>query len=144
MQEAKETRIDYDSPWKEFITVFFRWLIKLVLPDLYDLVDWSRKPHFLDNELLKLSPQSETGRLYTDRLVKVWLKNGEARGVLVHVEAQNQYTANLPERIYTYHARIWLELRMDIVSIAILGDKNPNWRPNRYLRELPGTCLLYT
>jgi hypothetical protein len=28
-------RMDYDSPWKEFITVFFRDLIRLLLPELH-------------------------------------------------------------------------------------------------------------
>lgn len=133
--------MDLDSPWKEFITVFFRWLIKLVLPELYELIDWSKRPQFLDNELRRITPRSETGKLLTDRLVKVWLKSGKEQAILVHVEAQNQPAPNYEERVYTYHARIWLELRLDIVSIVILGDKNPRWRPNRYLRELPGTRL---
>ncbi|MCS6919452.1 MAG: hypothetical protein NZM28_06750, partial [Fimbriimonadales bacterium] len=133
--------MDYDSPWKEFITVFFRQLIQLILPDLYAMIDWRRKPQFVDTELRRLSPQSETGRLHPDRLARVWLKNGEERGVHIHVEAQSQFTAKMEERVFTYYARGWLELRTDIICIVIYADKNPNWRPNRYVRELPGTRL---
>lgn len=122
MRRQPAERTDYDSPWKEFLTVFFREFILLVLPELYAMIDWTRPPQFLDNELRRLTPRSETGRLYTDRLVKVWLKNGEAR-------------------VFTYYARIWLELRLPIVSIVVYADKNPHWRPERYVQELPGTRL---
>lgn len=132
-------RADYDSAWKEFITVFFREFVQLLLPDLYALIDWTKPPEFLDNELRKLAPYSETGKLLTDRLVKVYLKNGDPRGVLCHFEAQGQYQRLLEERQFTYYARLWLELRMDIASVVILADSNPNWRPSRYVRELAGT-----
>lgn len=141
MPPQEQSRVDYDSPWKEFITLFFRQLIKLLLPELYAMIDWSRKPEFIDTELRRLSPQSETGRLLPDRLVRVWLKNGESRVIHIHFEAQSQFTVKMEERVFAYYARAWLELRTDIICIVIYADKNPNWRPNRYLRELPGTRL---
>ncbi len=63
------------------------------------------------------------------------------RGVPLHFEAQSQYQHALEQRIFTYYARLWLELRMDIASIVILGDPNPRWRPRRCVRELAGTRL---
>jgi hypothetical protein len=141
-KESATLRADYDTPWKEFLTVFFRWFLKLVLPELYERIDWRRRPVFLDNELRRLSPRSETGRLYTDKLVKVWEKGSPPKPFLTHLEAQNQPRGDLPEHTYTYNARIWIETRLDVISIVILGDKNPNWRPpNRYRREMPGTRL---
>ncbi|MCS7272560.1 MAG: hypothetical protein NZ550_00235 [Fimbriimonadales bacterium] len=140
-RQRKQTRVDYDSPWKEFLTVFFEAFIRTVLPELHTLIDWERAPEFLDNELRRLSPRSETGRLYTDRLVTVWLKDGDARAILVHIEAQSQPVAEFEQRVFAYYARIWLELRLDIVCIAVLADKSPTWRPSRYVRELPGTRL---
>ncbi|MCX7924671.1 MAG: hypothetical protein N2554_02545 [Fimbriimonadales bacterium] len=134
-------RPDYDAAWKEFITVFFREFVQLMLSDLDEMIDWTQPPQFLDNELRKLARESETGKLLTDRLVKVWLKNGDPRGVLLHFEAQSQYQSALEERVFTYYARLWLELRMDIASIVILGDSNPRWHPRRYVRELAGTRL---
>jgi len=141
-REPASQRMDYDTPWKEFLTVFFRWFLKVALPELYERIDWRRRAVFLDNELRRLSPRSETGRLYTDKLVKVWQKGDSPQPFLVHIEAQNQYRSDLPEHTYTYNARIWIETRLYVVSIVILGDKNPNWRPpNRYQREMPGTRL---
>lgn len=141
MRRQPTERADYDSPWKEFLTVFFREFILLVLPELYAMIDWTRPPQFLDNELRRLTPRSETGRLYADRLVKVWLKNGQERAILIHIEAQSQFVVEIEARVFTYYARIWLELRLPIVSIVVYADKNPHWRPDRYVQELPGTRL---
>lgn len=140
MREAS-VRADYDSPWKEFLTVFFREFIELVLPELHEIIDWSQPPEFLDNELRRITPRSETGRLYTDRLVKVRLKSGDPQAILVHLEAQSQFVSDMEQRVFTYHARAWIEVRLPIVNIVIYADKNPNWSPNRYLYELPGTRL---
>ncbi len=134
-------RRDFDSPWKEFLTVFFRWFIQLVLPELYARINWRRRPVFLDTELRRLTPRSETGRLHTDRLVKVWEKGENPQPFLVHLEAQNQYRGDVPEQTYTYNARIWIETRLFVVSIVVLGDNDPNWRPEPYRREMPGTKL---
>jgi hypothetical protein len=133
--------MDYDSPWKEFITVFFRDLIRLLLPELYAMIDWSKEPQFLDTELRRISPRSETGRLHVDRLVRVWLTNGATYCIHILIEAQSQFVVDLGKRVFTYFARGWLELNTDIVCIVILADKNPNWEPRRYTRDLPGTRL---
>jgi hypothetical protein len=85
--------MDYDSPWKEFITVFFRDLIQLLLPELYAMIDWNKEPQFLDTELRRISPRSETGRLHVDRLVRVWLTNGAIYCIHILIEAQSQFVA---------------------------------------------------
>jgi hypothetical protein len=133
--------MDYDSPWKEFITVFFRDLIQLLLPRLYATIDWNKAPQFLDTELRRISPRSETGRLHVDRLVRVWLTNGATYCIHILIEAQSQFVAELGKRVFTYFARGWLELNTDIICIVILADKNPHWEPSDYVRELPGTRL---
>lgn len=140
MREAS-VRADYDSPWKEFLTVFFREFIELVLPELHEIIDWSQPPEFLDNELRRITPRSETGRLYTDRLVKVRLKSGAPQAILVHLEAQSQFVSDMERRVFTYHARVWIEVRLPIVNIVIYADKHPTWAPDRYVHELPGTRL---
>jgi hypothetical protein len=113
--------MDYDSPWKEFITVFFRDLIRLLLPELHAMIDWSREPQFLDTELRRISPRSETGRLHVDRLVRVWLTNGATYCIHILIEAQSQFVVDLGKRVFTYFARGWLELNTDIVCIVISG-----------------------
>jgi hypothetical protein len=57
--ESQERR-DHDSPWKELIRLFFPQLIELIHPELYKLIDWKREYKFLDTELQRIAPKSET------------------------------------------------------------------------------------
>lgn len=47
-------------------------------------------------------------------------------------EAQGQYVAHFPERIFIYHSRIFDRYKMPVVTLAILTDDNPSWHPNEY------------
>jgi hypothetical protein len=40
----------------------------------------------LDKELQRIVPRAKQGRRTVDKLVKVWLKSGEERWLLIHVE----------------------------------------------------------
>ena len=86
----------------------------------------------LDKELQQLDPDSETGRRYVDKLVKVWLKNGEEQWVLIHVEVQMSDETEFPLRMYIYNYRVFDKYnRREVASFAVLGDDNPHWRPDR-------------
>ena len=138
--ESQERR-DHDSPWKELIRLFFPQLIELIHPELYKLIDWKREYKFLDTELQRIAPKSETGRQVVDKLVQVHLKNRRKFWVLIHIEVQSYPDRRLPERLYTYEAAVWLFFRRPIVTIAILADNNPRWRPQKYERCLAGCRL---
>ena len=140
---VRKQRQDLDSPWKEVLTRFFLHLIQLTHPELYHLIDWERGVRFLDTELQKIAPASRTGRQTVDKLAQVYLRNGDDQWILVHVEAQARPEANFEERMYTYHVRLWLHYRRIVVSIALLADKNPNWRPYRYEQSLAGCRLRF-
>jgi hypothetical protein len=47
--------IDFDARWKELIQAFTEEFIAFFLPTLYPLVDFSKPPEFLEQELAKLS-----------------------------------------------------------------------------------------
>jgi len=141
--QIRKQRQDQDSPWKEVLTHFFPQLIQLIHPELYQLIDWQRGVHFLDTELQRIAPESRTGRQTVDKLVQVYLKNGNEQWILVHVEAQGRPQARFEEREYAYNARIWLHYRRIVVSIAILADRNPRWRPKRYEWSFAGCRLLF-
>ena len=139
----ERSRHEQDSPWKEVITLFFPQLIELVHPELYQLIDWRRPFQFLDAELQKIAPRSRTGRQTVDKLVQVSLHNNQPQWVLVHIEAQASPEKQFAERMYAYHARLWLHYRREVVSIAILADNNSRWRPSRYEQSLAGCRLLF-
>ncbi|EDX72922.1 hypothetical protein MC7420_3368 [Coleofasciculus chthonoplastes PCC 7420] len=129
---------EYDSPWKESISLYFREFLSFFYPRIEEDIDWERGFEFLDTELQQIKRETETGRRDADKLVKVWRRSGEEEWVLVHVEVQSQRQSEFSERMYLYHSRIFDRYRRSVVSLGILGDEQPGWRPNRYERELWG------
>jgi hypothetical protein len=97
---------------------------------------------FLDKELQKIVPKAARGRLYVDKLVKVWRKNGREAWVLIHVEVQTQREADFPKRMYDYNTRLTHRYNRTVVSLAVLADDDPNWRPDHFEEELWGWSVL--
>jgi hypothetical protein len=58
--------------------------------------------------------------------------------VFIHVEFQADYEAEFPKRVYVYNYRVVDRMQCPVVSLVILGDDNPNWRPDRYRQDLWG------
>jgi hypothetical protein len=129
---------DYDNPWKEAIQLYFEPFIEFYFPKIYPLIDWSKPPEFLDKELPKIVRDSQTGKQYVDELVKVWQKNGLETYVLIHIEVQSQKDQELPKRIYFYNTRISDHYGKPVVSLVILADNSPNWKPTEYRQEIWG------
>jgi len=129
---------EYDSPWKESISLYFREFLSFFYPRIEEDIDWEPGFEFLDTELQQIKRETQTGRRDADKLVKVWRRSGEEQWVLVHVEVQSQRQSEFSERMYLYHSRIFDRYRRSVVSLGILGDEQPGWRPSRYERELWG------
>jgi hypothetical protein len=62
---------------------------------------------FLDQELQQLMRESEIGKQFVDKLIKVWLNDGNETWLLVHLEIQSQVDSNFAKRIFSYHYRIF-------------------------------------
>ena len=92
-------RADYDSPWKEALDHFFERCIAFFFPRVHADIDWARGYEMLDKELQPIVRRSRHGRQYVDKLVKVYLKDGQERWILVHVEVQACKEVEFPERI---------------------------------------------
>ncbi|MEQ8970814.1 MAG: transposase [Coleofasciculus sp. C1-SOL-03] len=129
---------EYDSPWKESISLYFREFLSFFYPRIEEDIDWEPGFEFLDTELQQIKRETQTGRRDADKLVKVWRRSGEEQWVLVHVEVQSQRQSEFSERMYLYHSRIFDRYRRSVVSLGILGDEQPGWRPSRYERQLWG------
>ncbi|MCW5559032.1 MAG: transposase [Verrucomicrobiae bacterium] len=105
-------------------------------------IDWSRGFLFMDKELQALVPDARSTRQYVDKLVKLWRKDGQPQWVLIHVEIQSQFIARLAERIFRYHCRLREAYDEPVVSLVVLADENPRWRPQSYQFDLWG-CLVH-
>jgi hypothetical protein len=138
-----DRRADYDNPWKEALTVYFQPFMAFFFPAIADSIDWERGYEFLDKEFQQITRDAESGRVYADKLVKVWRADGAEVWVLIHVEIQSQVQADFAERMYVYNYRIFDRYRRPVVSLAVLADERESWRPERYELELWGcrVCL---
>jgi hypothetical protein len=123
---------DYDSPWKETLDRFFERCIAFFFPHIHADIDWSRGYEMLDKELQPIVRRAKHGRRYVDKLVKVWLRNGEEKWLLIHVEVQGSKESDFPLRMHVYNHRIFDRYGQEVISLAILTDDDPDWRPNRY------------
>jgi len=133
-----ETRSDYDSPWKDILETYFTDFIAFFFPAVYADIDWSRGYEFLDNELSQIVRDAELGRRIADKLVKVWRNSGSETWVLIHLELQNTDETGFAERMFIYNYRLKDRYNLAVASLAVLGDDNPNWRPNLFNSELWG------
>jgi hypothetical protein len=64
--------------------------------------------------------------------MKVWLKSGEEQWVLIHVEVQMEEDKKFTWRVYVYNYRIFDRYNKEVASFAVLGDDNPDWRPDHF------------
>jgi len=94
---------DYDSPWKEALSVYFQPFLAMFYPEAHAEIDWSRGYESLEQELRQTVHKAELGQRRVDHLAKVWLNNGRQQWVLVHVEVQTSKEHDFARRMYTYN-----------------------------------------
>ncbi|RUT02252.1 hypothetical protein DSM106972_063270 [Dulcicalothrix desertica PCC 7102] len=143
MPRKKNERADNDSPWKEVLEAYFPQAIQFFFPNTAKTIDWTRPHEFLDKEFQKIVRAAETGRLYTDKLVKVWDIKGKETWLLIHIEVQATVDDDFAERMYAYNQRIYQRFGKHPVSLAILCDDNPKWCPSQYKFKHPDTSFVF-
>ncbi len=132
------TRDEYDSPWKEILSLYFQEFMEFFFPDIAKEIDWSRGYELLDKELRQITRESEVGFRLADNLVKVWKKDGQEAWVLAHIEIQGQEEKEFGHRVFVYHYRIHDLHKRPVVSLAVLADENLRWYIQSYEQELWG------
>jgi hypothetical protein len=132
---------DYDGAWKEALEAYLPECLALLAPAIHAAIDWARGLTFLDKELQQVAVAAAVGPRAVDKLVQVWRRDGEPAWVLVHVEAQHQRDDAFARRMFTYATRLLDRFDRPVVSLAILGDEEPGWRPGGWRAELWG-CLI--
>ncbi len=130
---------EFDSPWKEALEYYLEPLLALFFPDIHAAIDWSKGYESLDKELQEIIRDAEMGAKVADKLFRVHLRDGEDVWLLIHIEVQTQPEPDFGRRMFTYSYRSIDRYNVDVVSLAILGDDNSNWRPVHYERLRFGT-----
>ncbi len=138
-------RHNFDSHWKTIITELFEDFVHFFLPKLYPRIDFSIQPIFLQQELEKIiKDETMEGKIINDKLVKVKLKNGEDRYILIHIEIQSSRDLGFQRRMFKYFCRIFETYEgNDITAIAVYTGK---WRPkvhDRFVKAEDGIGLFY-
>jgi len=129
---SRGSGMEQDSPWKDAVEDFFEDFLLICFPDIHKDIDFSKGYEFRDKELQKITKRSKTGTRHADKLVKVYLFDGSEKWLLIHIEIQGYEEKEFPERMFTYNYRIFDKFRKEVVSLALLTDDNPNFRPNEY------------
>jgi predicted transposase YdaD len=112
--------------------------MEFFFPEAWRDIDWSLPYEFLDKELHEVVREAEIKTRFVDKLVKVWRRSGEEVWVLVHIEVQSQVEEGFPKRMYVYNYRLFDRYERQVASLAVLGDPDPNWRPDGFSYDLWG------
>ena len=141
---SQEPYIDYDGRWKTIIEELFDDFMAYFMPELFEEIDFTKDVAFLDKELQTIMPQTERkGKKISDCLAKVYLKNGEEKWILVHIEVQSSYNPDFSARMFKYFYRIFDKYEEKIAAIAIFTDDRHPKNYNIYRDDFFGTRITY-
>ncbi len=135
-----------DPLWKSVLEQTFVHFLTFFFPEADKIFDLSKKFVYLDKELQSMFPPMphNKGVRYVDKLVRVSLRGGGEKYVLIHVEAQSaKGHADLALRMYEYYSLIVSKHRVPVTAIAILADSNAGYHPRVYEQEFLGTRFRY-
>jgi predicted transposase/invertase (TIGR01784 family) len=133
-----------DTLWKGILEDIFDDFLRFMYPNADEIFDMARGFDFLDKELEDLFPQTtEENIRYVDKLVKVWLKNGDEEWILIHIEVQGKQQKLFTERMFIYFYRIRDRYQRKITAWAILTDKNKKFTPTEFRESFLGTSNTY-
>ena len=143
-QPISVTTDEQDSAWKELLDTCLPDFVAFFFPDIARDVDWTKRWEPKDKELAKLKPDLPGGKLYADKLYQVWLKNGKAKWLLIHIEVQGRAHRGFARRVYDYNYRIKAKHPgIDVVSLVVITETK---RPvaGRYAWAHWGCSLVFT
>ncbi len=115
--------VHYDELWKNIIEKLFPHFLSFFMPELSADVDLSQGHEFLDKELQKIKLKGKKGKKFTDKLVKVRLKDGTEKWLLIHVEVQGEHEADFGQRMFKYFYRLYDKHDVNITALAVLTYK---------------------
>lgn len=113
--------VDHDRLFKELLRTFFVEFLELFLPDVLAFVDVT-SIEFIDKEIF--ADVVKGRKRVLDLIVKVRYRDSPAC-FLIHVENQATRKSDFTERMYAYHAALFLRMRLPVYPIAVLSFDSP-------------------
>ena len=119
--------------------------LRFMYPEADDIFDLHRGMTFMDKELLEIIPDRERkkGKRIADLLVKVYLKDGSQKWILVHTEIEGGNDETFPYRMFQYHYRLLDRYRVPVETIAVFTGGQSQGRPGEYSYCVFGTSLTF-
>lgn len=130
----KINRSKTDDAWKLVIEKYLKEFLQLCWNQAYQEIDWNKPYEFLEQEL-KTIVQFYNKKRISDKLIKVFLKNGKEQWLLIHFEVQGREEVDFEERMYVSNYRIFDRYQKTVVSMAVLIDSSKKWRSKSYKKE---------
>jgi len=130
-----------DRLWQNLIKVSFEDFMEFFFPQVHKLIDWNRNCQFLDKELQNLLKDANMKRICAENLVKVRLLNRKNSGFCIYINVQLQKYDLFAQRMFINNSRLFDRYGSQVMSLAILGDSEPDWRPQSYSHGLIGFDL---
>src|SRR5262245_34319532 len=132
MAKRRQAPDDFDSPWKDALQIYLPAFLAFFFSDIHADIDWDRDYEALDKEFQQIVRHAKVGKRLADKLFKVWLRDGGERWLLIHVEIQGEPEEEFPERMFNYNVAARQLYNQTVVSLALLCDDRPEWRPTSF------------
>ena len=145
MKLKEKQAIYQDIYWKVIMRMLFPYFMDFHLPNVNKHIDYEQPIEFLDKEFQKIFPDDPNASMMrNDKLVKVVLKNGAKRNILIHIEIEAEAKATFVERMFRYFYRIYDHFKGErITALAVYtGEKIPKIH-NRFTYDDMGTKVTY-
>ena len=135
---------DYDGAWKDLLHRRLPEILACYFPAVCAAIDWSQAPVFLEQELRELllaAPDELENRV--DFLIRVAMCDGGSQTLYLHLEVQSSKEEAFSRRIFDYYQGIQRACGEDVISLAILADLDPHWKPTEYHYGRLGCEILF-
>ena len=144
----EKTVPDYDGNLKRATKALFYEAIEMLNKPLFDAIDRSKPPVFLDNELQAILKDKYRDVLKTDLLAKVFLQSRtgkeRVRYILLHIEFEANPKEGFGFRVFKYMARIADALNTaDVSTLVLYTGKTSKHQVGIFQHQCFGTELLF-
>ena len=141
----KTLRINFDYWWKRITTEFTPEFVQFFLSmKLYDLIDWTHPPEYLEQELTAAFTDTAVKKKITDKLIRLRLKDGKMKFIFVHVEFQGKSGKAFLKRMFWYYVYIMSKYKTtDITAVVIYTGEGVTEVYDRFEVKTYGTEMRY-